>query len=263
MKINLIKIIAAFFLLAIYSCKKSEVTTTSFDENIKIKMVEVVDSVNRTLSLNCYTEKMFGCSNYGIETAYSLTGDKITITFVKILYSNICLTSIGPASTVINITGLANKIYTVDLVFGTNKISGQLNVSSGSFVATLPSQTKVQFVNPDLKRVPDNTIYGTVHYHATSTAPTVQKFIDSLQFYGAITALYPQGDYGRFQIEASGQINQTQDLGYYFTRYYIFNFSGGSVQVKNLVKRFGVNYPNLLLITLYTAKGETFYSWTP
>ena len=250
--------------LGLNSCKKSDTDSSStFNENLKIKMSETVDSTKRTLLLNCFTEKIYGCSNYGIQSTFELTSNKITINFIQIIEPNICLTSLGPASTLIKLDGLTNKIYEIELNFGVTKISGQLNVSTNSFKATLPSQTKVQFVNPDLGRVPNNTIYGTVHYHVASTTTTVQKFIDSLQFYGATSTLYPQGDYGNFQIESNGQIKQVQDLGYYFTRYYIFNYSNNSGQLKSLVRRFGVNYPNDLLITLNTTKGETFYSWTP
>lgn len=254
------------FLCVISSCNKTEVNSdevnSDFDENIKIKMSETVDSVKRVLVLNCYTEKIFECSNYGIQTTYTLTDNKLTINFIKIITPNICLTSLGPASTFINLSGLSNKTYELELNSGFNRISGQLNVTANNFIAALPTQTKVQLVNPDLKRVPSNTVYGTVHYHSTSTSSIVQQFIDTLQLYGATPTLYPPGDYGQFQIETNGQIKQTQDAGYYFTRYYIFNYSGSSNQLKDLVKRFGTNYPNLLLIALNTTKGETFYSWT-
>jgi hypothetical protein len=262
MKQYLIIILLTVF--GVSSCKKSDTTSSStFNENLKIRVSESVDSTNRSLFLNCYTEKIFGCSNYGIQSTYVLSENKITINFIQIIVPNICLTSLGPASTLIKLKGLTNKIYEIELNFGENKITGQLNVSASSFKATLPTQTKVQFVNPELGRIPNNTIYGTVHYHVTSTASTVQNFIDSLQFYGATATLYPQGDYGNFQIESNGQIKQNQDLGYYFTRYYIFNYSNNSGQLKNLVRRFGINYPNDLLITLNTTKGETFYSWVP
>ena len=134
-------------------------------------------------------------------------------------------------------------------------------MSTGSFVATVPVQTRVQFINPDLKRIPENTIFGTVHYHAAGTAPVVQQFIDSLQYLGATATVYPQGDYGQFQIEANGNIKQIQDPGYYFTRYYIFNYTGNTTQLKGLMNRYGTNYPGLLLITLNSTKGQTFYSW--
>jgi hypothetical protein len=239
-------------------------TTLPFNENIKIKMSETVDSTGRTLFLNCFTEKKFPCLNYALQSTYVLTSDKITINFIKIITpTNICATMPGPAYTVIKIERPTNKVYDVELNVGATTILGQLNVSAGSFNATLPVQTKVQFVNPDLGRVPDNTIFGVVHYHTASTAATVEKFIDSLQFYGAIPTLYPPGDYGHFQIEPSGQIKQVQDGGYYFSRHYIFNYSNSSAPLKSLVRWYGINYRDSLSIELYTAKGEKFYSWIP
>jgi len=255
-------IFIALLFFGLYSCEKDE-PTSNFDENLKIKMVEVVDSTKRTLYFNCFTEKIYGCSNYFIQTSYELTDDKIKIHFIQVVAPTICLTSLGPASTYIQFEGLANKTYEIELNFGATTITGQLIVSGNSFKVILPIQTKVHFVNPDLGRIQNNTIYGTVHYHVASTAATVQRFIDSLQFYGTTPVIYPPGDYGQFQIESNGQIKQIQDLGYYFTRYYIFNYSGESTQLKNLVRRFGINYSDSLLITLNTAKGEIFYSWKP
>ena len=146
-------------------------------------MYETVDSTKKTLFFKCFTEKIFECSNYSIQTTYTLTKDKITINFFQIEKPNICLTSLEPASTLVKLEGLTNKLYEVELNFGATKITGQLNISASSFKATLPIQTKVQFVNSDLSRIPNNTIYGTVHYHTAATTSTVQKFIDSSQFY--------------------------------------------------------------------------------
>jgi hypothetical protein len=246
----------------LFSCSKDE-AASSFDENLKIKMIENIDNTSRKLTLHCFTEKNFPCSNYFIENSFTVSENKITIHFIEIKKPNICLTSIGPAYADIDLGSLVNKNYDIEINVGKEKISGQLLVSTGSFKANIPSQNKIQFINPILNRIPDNTIFGTVHYHNSSTSPTVQKFIDSLQILGATTAIYTPGDYGRFHIEANGQIKQTQDLGYYFTRYYIFNFTGNSGQCKDLVRRFGITYPDALLITLNNSNGQTFYSWTP
>lgn len=224
-------------------------------------MLETVDSTKRTLTLTCFTEKIYPCSNFSIQTSHTITPGKITIHFIKIAGSSICLTALGPAYTIINFDRIPNAVYELELNFGDTKVIGQLNASTGSFVATVPAQTKVQFINPDLKRIPDNTIFGTVHYHAAGSAPVVQQFIDSLQYFGATATLYPQGDYGQFQIEAGGNIKQTQDPGYYFTRYYIFNYTGNNNQLKNLVQRYGNAYPSELLVTLNSTKGQIFYSW--
>lgn len=249
-------------LFSLHSCKKvTPAVTANFGENIKIRMSETADSTKRTLTFNCSTEKIYGCINFGIQTSSAITGNKITINFIKIAEPSICLTAVGPASTQISFDNIPNGIYELEFIFGQTIIKGQLNAGTGSFIATVPVQTRLQFVNPDLKRIPGNTIFGTVHYHAAGTGPVVQQFIDSLQYFGAAAILYPQGDYGQFQIESNGSIRQTQDPGYYFTRYYIFNYTGNNNPLKNLVQRYGNNYPDSLLITLNSTKGQTFYSW--
>ncbi len=255
-------IFIALLSFGLNSCEKEE-PTPNFSENLKIAMVETVDSTKRTLFFNCYTEKGYECANYRIQANYELTNDKIKIRFIRIDPPSICLPALGVASISIKLEGLANKTYDIEFNFGDSIVTGQLIVSGNSFKGIVPSQTKVQFINPDLGRIPNNTIYGTVHYNVATTAVTVQKFIDSLQFYGATPALYPPGDYGHFQIESNGQIKQLQVSSYNYTRYYIFNYSGESTQLKNLVRRFGINYPDSMSITLNTTKGETFYSWRP
>lgn len=255
-------ILVFILLFAITACKKDKVYT-NFEENIKIKMSEDVDSVKRVLNLYCYTEKIFPCVNYPIEATYSLTTDKITIYFSKIIIPGMCLTSPGPASTTIKLTDLSNKIYQLELNFGATSVSGQLAVTANSFIATLPPQTKAQFVNPDLKRIPDNTIYGSFRYTDSATISLGQKFIDTLRLYGAAPTLYVPGDYTAFQIEANGQIWQNQNTGHRYTLWYIYHYTNNSSQLKSLVRRFGVSYPNGLNIDLYTTKGEAFFSWIP
>ena len=263
MKYRLIYLILIICLSGISACIKTEDVSSDFNENVTIRMFETVDSTKRTLILDCNTEKIFICANYQLETSYILANDKITISFTGISEPKICLDSPRPASARLSLDGLENKAYPLEINLGTRKFFGQLNVTSESFQVTLLPQIKFQFINPELKRVPINTIYGTIHYDSSLTNPTVQKFIDSLQFYGATPTLYKPGDYGQFQIESNGQIKQTQDLGYYFTFYYIFNYSNNTEQLKSLVKRFGINYSDSLVITLNTTKGEVFYSWKP
>ncbi|MFT3822661.1 MAG: hypothetical protein QM731_02030 [Chitinophagaceae bacterium] len=266
MKKQTILLFFALCCLGIAACKKnSSDPQASFEENVKIAMSETLAGTKRTLVFKCMTEKSYPCINYFLETSHAVTNSKITINFIQVTGPNICLTAVGPASTVIELDELSGetKDYGLELNFGGLTVTGQLSISGTSYKATIPAQTKVQFVNPVLGRIPDNTVFGTVHYHFASTAATVQKFTDSLQYYGATSALYPPGDYLMFQIDANGQIKQTQDQGYYFTRYYIFNYSSDITNLKNLVYRYGKSKPDSLLATLNTSKGETFYSWAP
>lgn len=253
-------LLALILFWAMISCTKTEVKS-DLAQNIRIKMLETVDSVKKVLHFRCQTDSIYPCSNFGIEASYTLTNDKITINFSKVLTSDFCLLSPGPASIDIGFAGLSNKTYEVELNFGITTVTGQIVVTSDNYLAVLPANKKVQFVNTDLKRLQDNTIFGRVGFISASSAPIAQTFIDTLQQYGATQAFYLAGDYTDFQIDTNGQIKTTQD-GYPFRQNFILKYSKNSTPLKDLVKRFGSKYPGIW-ISLNTTRGESFYSWVP
>lgn len=243
------------------SCTKNK-GIEPFNENIRIRMYENTDSNNRSLVLNCYTEKIFvECSNYSIERNVEIHKNKIVVNFIVIHKPNVCLTSIGPATTVIELKNLPNDNYVLEFNLGNIKIEGNMIVSDDEYKVTLPVQDRIQFDNPKMNRIPANTIYGTIRYHAVTTEPLAQNFLDSLLILGANESIYNPGDYVNFIIQNNGQVFQRQDEGYYFSKYFVFNYNRNSNDLRTLVKNFGLTYPDLVTITLNTTKGEIFYSW--
>ncbi|MBL0882656.1 MAG: hypothetical protein IBJ16_04800 [Chitinophagaceae bacterium] len=153
MQKNIFYIVFLFFCISISACKK-ENAHIGFEENIKIRMSESIDGVKRTLHLKCFTEKLFECFNFGIETTHTITDNKITVNFIKVIKSSLCSTAGGPAQTTIQLSSLSNNTYDIEFNFGTSMVRGLFNITTNSFIATLPPQPKVQFENPYLKRVP-------------------------------------------------------------------------------------------------------------
>ncbi len=240
-----------------------DLTDSAFNKDIGIRLIENIDNTERILTLKCGTTENFICSNFSIATSHTVINNKITLNFTGIIKPGICKRSIGPATATISLGELDILNYELEINIGSSKIIGQMAVSDNSYKVTIPVQSKVKFLNPDLYRVPNNTIYGTVHYHSETTSPIAQIFFDSLKYHGATTKLFMPGDYGDFQIEDNGQIKQTKNSAYYFTQHYIFNYTNATESLENIVKQFGLKYPNLLHITLFTSQGKTFSSWVP
>jgi hypothetical protein len=242
---------------------KMDLPDSDFDQNIGIRLIEDIDSTKRTLTLKCGTEEYFPCSNFSIATSHTVGDDKITVNFTGITKSSICKRSPGPATASISLGTLNHNIYELEINIGSSRIIGHMAVSDSSYKVTIPDQSRVRFVNPDLYRVPEHTIYGSVHYHSGTTSPLVQSFFDSLKHYGATSALFLPGDYGDFQIGGDGQIVQTKNTAYYFTQHFIYKYADSSESLERLVRHFGLQYPDLLQIRLHTTQGESFYSWVP
>ncbi len=251
-------IILLFVIL--WGCKK-DYSMDTIDSDIEIKMWETMDSTKRTLQFNCATEKVYNCSNFGISKTVRKTSDNIDIDFNGILLYDMCLTALGPARTTLDLGTLSNGTYDLNIDVERKKSDGQLIVTSDYYAIELNNQRQIKINNNPLYRIPTNTIWGTVGYHASSNMALVQTFIDSLQFLGATAQVYQSGDYGYFEINSGGQILPPQNHGYYFIIPFIYNYAGNSSDLKGLIKYYGASYGDSLSISLHTTKGEIFRSW--
>jgi hypothetical protein len=247
-------------LVILLGCQK-DYSIESIDSDIEIKLWETLDSTNRKLQLYCSTQRIYNCSNYGIKNKFSKSSGNIDINFTGILLPDMCLTAFGPARTIIDLGALSNGTYNLNIKVERKKSVGQLIITSDSYSIRLFKQNHIKIINTPLHRIPSNTIWGTVGYHTSSTSTLVQSFIDSLQFLGATAKIYPSGDYGYFEINSNGQILPPENHGNHFIEPFIFDFSGNTSDLKNLVKNYGINYGGSLSIRLYTTKGEIFRSW--
>lgn len=248
-------------LVILWGCQK-DYSMEVIDSDIEIKMRETLDSTKRTLQFYCSTERIYNCSNYGISNTFSKSSDNIDIDFREILIYDMCLTSLGPATTLIDLGALSNGTYNLNIKVERKRNEGQLIVTSDHYAISINNQKQLKISNTPLYRIPANTIWGTVGYHLSSTSTLVQTLIDSLQILGATAQNYQSGDYGYFEINTSGQILPPQNHGNHFIQPFIFNYPGNTSELNNLVKNYGANYGDSLSIRLYTTKGEIFRSWT-
>ena len=248
---------ATIFLLLLCGCRKDPTVS-----DVDVRMWEVMDSTGRTLKFFCSTDRIYGCSNYRISHTFERSGDRVEIEFSGIIVPDVCLTSIGPASATVDLGALPDGTYAIDLQVGGNKNEGQLLITPDQYTISIEQPRQLRVTNSPLQRVPSNTIWGTVGYHSSTTAPLVQSFIDSLQLAGAAVQPYHSGDYGYFQIDTNGDISPPQNSGYYFIRPYVMHYTGGSTALNTLVTNYGIHYGDSMNIILYTTRGEVFRSWT-
>jgi hypothetical protein len=250
----------AIILLFALGCSKQE----SFEpivSDIEITMVETIDSTGRTFQLKCETKEHYHCANYQLVSKLNKVSNSYEIDFEGIDIPGVCLAAFGPALASIDFGSPENAVY--DLVITTDETtsSGKLIVSEDYYILDFDKTERLEFINPILNRVPENTIWGTIGYHSPDTEPIVNSFIESLITIGVKDRSYLPGDYGYFIIDKDGNIEPPQMHGNYFIRPFIFEYSGESETVKEIVRDFGLNFDDKLKILLYTTEGDMFRSW--
>ena len=197
--------------------------------------------------------------NFGIQTNYTVTGQKIYIDFNNITTSDMCLTALGPAKSKIILENLENGIYDIEIKVGYKNNTGKLIVTNQSFELEIEDPEDLQIERNPLLRVPENTIWGVIGYHSATTNALAQSYIDSLKILGAITISLTEGDYGYFTTDINSNIIKPTNNGYWFSIPYVFKYTNDMKTLEEMIKNYGIDYSDSVSIKLYSSEGD--YLW--
>jgi hypothetical protein len=259
-KFYFVKIVYSICIILLFGCDKNPLEE-NINSDIQIVMKEILDSNSRKLQFICSTEDEYPCSNYTINNSIKFSDNEINIQFNEISTPDLCFTSIGPATAMIDMGKLEPGNYDLEIKVKNRRSSGKLVVTSNYYEIQMDKTRKLEIANYTLNRIPDNSIWGKVGYHYTSTEALVESFIDSLMILGATSNEYSTGDYGYFQIATNGQISFPGLSGYHFQKPFIFHFSQNSTLLKNLVRNYGQTFGDSVSISLFNTRGEVYRSW--
>lgn len=261
MKNSIILLIAILFV----ACGQSEadlLKNNIIDSKIRIDIREYLDT--RKIILNCATEKVYPCINYGIASKQHLDRNNLlSVTFTDIIDPGICLTAIGPAKGEVDLSNLSNQQYELELNNGNLKNWGVIKISDSEIVLDFKNQKGIEIVTPVLKRVPDKTYWGTIGYARQSSENAVNQFINKLSTIGVEFNKQSPGYYFYYEIDGKGKIiYESEGSGYYHGKGLIFQYKGDESTLKNLIHVDGKEYlADDIYISIWTYKGEHFYNW--
>jgi hypothetical protein len=231
------------------------------DSKIVIETVELLGIDSRSLTLRCETEKIYPCINFRILTEEKVSSSPFKITFTEVEEELLCLTAIGPATTVVDLSEIANGEYPIELNNGNLKNKGILKVSDTEIKLILNTQRGIKIVKSATRRVPHNTYWGTIGYHEADSKTLVDAFLQKFIDKGATFSKQVPGHYFYYEIDKNGTIVQATD-GYYFGKTFIFQYDGDITELKDLIRIDGKNYSDHFLIRLETFKGEHVDNWS-
>lgn len=248
-------------ILALSGCEKSSSYSYQVvNSDIVVTMNEALGNPDRSFTLKLKTDQAYPCINYSLITDTKISGNNITVEVLGLYIPDICLTAIGPASAALAIPDMQDMTYNIVFKIGTNISYGRLTCSQDQFSLGMDDPRQVKISEPVLKRVPDNLIWGTVGYHEESTLDRVNEFLNSLKEAGAYVVSLDNGNYNYFEIE-NNRIKEPVNSGYWFTRSFVYGFTGDKEPVRSVVKDYGKNYGDLMSITLSGDLGEEYLSW--
>lgn len=252
------------FVPLLISCEDNDLGLKSnpIDSKIIIETREVLEPNSRRLTFFSMTERIYPCVNFPLLTEKEIKANSFKITFTSVGETNLCLTALGPATTLLDFNALANGEYEIELNNANLKNKGTLQVTDTDISLLFGQTNGIDFVRKNTKRVPDKTYWGTIGYHVQSSSALVDEYIQKFADAGAVFSKQSPGHYFYYEIDNSGDIiANVENSGYYFMKRFIFQYDGDESKLKELVQVDGKNYKESLSISLKTYKGEMFYNW--
>lgn len=239
----------------------TEVNYDRIDTRLELTLKEELLADSRSLSLDCATERIYPCINYGIDYSMTKSGNKITIRFNQIIMPDICLTALGPAYSNIKLGNLSNGQYILNLMVNGITQTTILKVNDSTFKIEYKPRFDFIFKKTELKRIPQNVIWGSVGYISDTLTTSVNSFLDSLTNIGANEIYLSPGDYGYFQIDSFGEIVAPEYHGYPIIKMFLYEFNGNSESLKDLIRNTNQMFLNNMYISCNTWKGEYIWGW--
>lgn len=194
-------------------CSGAGAITTS---KLYLRATEDFATSGRTLRLHTRTQAAFPCINYLLPATTTQTGQQLTISYGTPYSQSVCLTAIGPANNLQDITQLAAGTYKLNLQVGTRSTTGTLLVQPDRVELSTCDTNLVAVRQPVLRRIPVGTIWTRAHsvLGVAADDAIVRSMRDSLLRLGARPLTLAPGFYGQFTIDANGEpvINRS---GYY------------------------------------------------
>jgi hypothetical protein len=254
-------IISTLFFQISCSDTITEVNYERIDTRLELTLKEELSVYSRLLSIDCATERIYPCINYGIDYSMTKSSNKITIRFNQIIMPEICLTALGPAYSNIKLGNLSNGLYILNLLVNGKTQTANLKVNDSTFKIEYEPGFDFIFKKTELKRIPQNVIWGSVGYINDTLTTSVNSFLDSLIIIGASEINLSPGDYGYFQIDSFGKIVAPEYHGYPFIKMYLYEFNGSSESLKELIRNTNQRFLNNMYISCNTWKGEYIWGW--
>ncbi len=251
-------------LLFVLGCENETAQpVNTLGSEVELSMTEYVEDNQRTLTLKFLTRKDFPCINYQIKHSLRMDDQSVNIILEKVEESDVCLDAIGPASAFVELGQLPEKEYNLTIQLGESIVkSGTLTVSKNTYQIDMHDYDGVELLNPELFRIPDQTVWGVLKYERSEQNKEIFKYFEQvMDRAGASSKKFAEGDYGYFSVGADGKITQPLTSREILVEQpFLFDFSGDEDDLKMVLKQINSQHGDVQ-IRIYDAQGHEYRNW--
>ena len=255
-----------FVFLAVVSCKLNDdelQVITDVEDTFSINLLEELTTTPRSFVLQLKSLQRQECGNYLINHNLNKQEDgQFTLAIEGlILPGNVeCNNEAAFIAKDINIGTLPMGIHEVQINLRDAIVNeGLISVTEKGYELILESHIGIEFLNWELMRIPEQSIWGYVGFHdrpsSDENPENTTLFIEGLNAYA--NKIEPEtGYYGKFISDDSNELTLLEDVEVIVHKPFLFSHFDNLSEIKQYAERFreDVDNPNFE-IKIFTSEG--------
>lgn len=262
MRYSFTLLMLTFLLLLGPSCELAKlsdpIVVSDIAPEFRIMPWEKLSPDDRSFQLHINTIQVTSCLNTQIDFRLSQANNRIDVSLRDIVDPLDCTPGEKPAQAVIDLGRLPSGFYELNIDLKNEIFNrGQLAVYGDRYAITMRSRNGFNLSPSELRKVPEQTIWGYVAFQQEADAGIARQFIGDLQS-KSLAGVFPTGQYGYFQITDSGQVAVKEAPATTRIQQFIYSYPGQREDLQALVAAYRQNYPGQVTIRLFNSLGEEF-----
>lgn len=229
------------------------------DDEFYLDIWEHLTPEGRYLEFRLRTIANEACLNASIDYEFQQTNRELSISINEIVREEGCIAGEAPAKADIRAySPLPGGFYPLFVDLREKVTSeGQLVITSEAYNINLEDGGGIVLLRPELRRIPDETIWGYISYEDEGLKQAADEFQARLQAISKARALQ-EGYYGYFIVNNKGVLNFTGNAAPNDARTFTYWFDGEESALLGLLEEYRSIYGEVLEIKLFNTLGEEF-----
>ena len=259
---TMIKKCSIFLVLitGLVSCKLGSlddpIIIANIEEEFEIELWEILQKEERKLVFIIHSIEEENCQNSTI-TAHSLISPRsIKLSIDEIITPSDCIEGNAPATAIVDAPGVVTGIYNLIIDLKKTIINeGQLIANEESYSLSTFTTKGIHLPNKSLLRVPNQTLWGFVHYPSVHEQAIAEEFVNELLVDNTINE--PREGYYGYYTYRNSQLSIDEQPGENVIPF-ILHQNISSEAVQSLVDQYRSDSTGQLEIKVLNSEGEIF-----
>ncbi len=251
----------ATVIFIVTSCNLSSVEDTvvvpDVDDEFYLDIWETLTPEGRYLEFRLRTIVNEPCRNATIDYEFQQANRELSISINEIVREDGCESGEAPASANIRThSPLPGGFYPLFVDLREKVTSdGQVVVSPEAYNISLEDGGGIVVLRPELRRIPNETIWGYISYENAELEGVADEFQARLQSI-ATPRFLREGYYGYFFINSSGVLRFIDNAATENARTFAYRFVEEKTELLNLLEEYRSAYGDSLEIKVFNTLGE-------